>query len=71
MSRDINSQILKYLGVYRNSLESICFEIGKRHYFKFDAIGTSDNHINFSCSNPKYSTKKLMQIGEILDNQII
>ena len=44
-------------------IKHICFEIGKRYYFEFDAIGTDGNHVHiFVRAVPKYSPSKVMQI---------
>ncbi len=41
----------------------ICFEIGKRYWFEFDAIGTDGDHVHiFVGAAPKYSPSKVMQI---------
>jgi len=46
-----------------NFVKHICFEIGKRYYFEFDAIGTDGNHVHiFVRAVPKYSPSKVMQI---------
>jgi len=44
-------------------IKHICFEIGKRYWFEFDAIGTDGDHVHvFVGAAPKYSPSKVMQI---------
>ena len=44
-------------------LKDICFEIGERYWFQFDAIGTDGDHVHiFVGSEPKYAPSKVMQI---------
>jgi len=44
-------------------LKNICFEIGKRYCFEFDAIGTDVDHVHlFVGAAPKYSSSRVMQI---------
>ncbi len=44
-------------------LKNICFEIGERYCFEFNAIGTDGNHVHlFVGAEPKYSPSKVMQI---------
>ncbi len=44
-------------------LKTICFEIGERYCFEFDAIGTDGYHVHlFVGAEPKYSPSKVMQI---------
>jgi putative transposase len=44
-------------------LKTICFEIGERYWFDFDAIGSDGNHIHlFVGAEPKYSPSRVMQI---------
>ena len=44
-------------------LKTICFEIGERYCFEFDAIGTDGDHVHlFVGAEPKYSPSKVMQI---------
>ena len=44
-------------------LKDVCFEIGERYWFKFDAIGTDGDHVHiFVGSEPKYAPSKVMQI---------
>jgi putative transposase len=44
-------------------LKNICFEIGERYYFEFDAIGSDGDHIHlFVGAEPKYSPSNVMQI---------
>ena len=44
-------------------IKHICFEIGKRYWFEFDAIGTDGDHVHvFVGAAPKYSPSKIMQI---------
>ena len=46
-----------------NFLKNICFEIGERYCFEFDAIGTDGDHVHlFVGAEPKYSPSKVMQI---------
>ena len=46
-----------------NFLKIICFEIGKRYCFEFDAIGTDGDHVHiFVGAEPKYSPFRVMQI---------
>ena len=46
-----------------NFLKTICFEIGERYCFEFDAIGTDGDHVHlFVGAEPKYSPSKVMQI---------
>ena len=46
-----------------NFLKMICFEIGEKYCFEFDAIGTDDDHVHFFVgAEPKYSPSKVMQI---------
>ncbi len=43
--------------------KNICTEIGERHCFEFDAIGTDGDHVHiFVGSAPKYAPSKVMQI---------
>jgi putative transposase len=44
-------------------IKHICFEIVKRYWFEFDAIGTDGDHVHvFVGAAPKYSPSKVMQI---------
>ena len=44
-------------------LKNICFEIGERYCFEFNAIGTDGDHVHlFVGAAPKYSPSKVMQI---------
>ncbi len=44
-------------------LKTICFEIGERYCFEFDAIDTDGDHVHlFVGAEPKYSPSKVMQI---------
>ena len=44
-------------------LKTICFEIGERYCFEFDAIGTDGDHVHlFVGAEPKYSPSKVMQV---------
>ena len=44
-------------------LKNICFEIGERYRFEFDAIGTDGDHVHlFVGAEPKYSPSRVMQI---------
>jgi putative transposase len=44
-------------------LKTICFEIGERYCFEFDAIGTDGDHVHlFVGIEPKYSPSRVMQI---------
>ena len=44
-------------------LKTICFEIGERYCFEFDAIGTDGDHVHlFVGAEPKYSPSIVMQI---------
>jgi len=44
-------------------LKTICFEIGERYCFEFDAIGTDGDHVQlFVGAEPKYSLSRVMQI---------
>jgi putative transposase len=44
-------------------LKTICFEIGEKCCFEFDAIGTDGDHVHlFVGAEPKYSPSKVMQI---------
>ena len=44
-------------------LKTICFEIGERYCFEFDAIGSDGDHIHlFVGAEPKYSPSRVMQI---------
>ena len=44
-------------------LKNICFEIGERYCFEFDAIGTDGDHVHiFVGAEPKYSPSKVMQV---------
>ena len=46
-----------------NFLKNICFGIGERYYFEFDAIGSDGDHVHlFVGAEPKYSPSKVMQI---------
>ena len=48
-----------------NYLEDICFEIGRRYCFDFDAICTDGDHLHiFVVSEPKYSFLRVMKISE-------
>jgi putative transposase len=55
-----------------NFLKNICFEIGEKYYFEFDAIGSDGDHVYlFVGSEPKYSPSKVMQtIKSITARQI-
>jgi putative transposase len=44
-------------------LKTICFGIGERYCFEFDAIGTDGDHVHlFVGAEPKYSPSRVMQI---------
>lgn len=43
-------------------IKHLCFEIGKRYWFEFDAIGTDGDHFHIFVEQPKYSPSKIMQI---------
>jgi putative transposase len=44
-------------------LKTICFEIGERYCFEFDAIGTDGDHVHlFVGVEPKYSPSRVIQI---------
>ena len=44
-------------------IKHMCFEIGKRYWFEFDAIGTDGDHVHiFVGAAPKYSPSRVMQI---------
>ena len=44
-------------------LKTICFGIGERYCFEFDAIGTDGDHVHlFVGTEPKYSPSRVMQI---------
>jgi len=44
-------------------LKNICFEIGERYCFEFDAIGNDGDHVHlFVEAEPKYSLSSVMQI---------
>ena len=46
-----------------NFLKNICFEIGERYFFEFDAIGSDGDHVHlFVGAEPRYSPSKVMQI---------
>ena len=46
-----------------NFLKNICFEIGERYCFEFDAIGSDGDHVHlFVGAEPKYFPSKVMQI---------
>jgi putative transposase len=46
-----------------NFSKTICFEIGDKYYFDFDAIGNDGDHIYlFVGAEPKYSPSIVMQI---------
>ena len=46
-----------------NFLKTVCFEIGLRYYFEFDAIGCDGDHIHvFVGAEPKYSPSRVMQV---------
>ena len=53
-------------------LKTICFEIGERYCFEFDAIGTDGDHVHlFVGAEPKYSPSRVMQtIKSITARQI-
>jgi putative transposase len=52
----LETEIIKFL-------KKICFEIGERYYFEFDAIGTDGDHVHlFVGAEPKYSPSRVMQI---------
>lgn len=52
----LNPDLVKYL-------KNICFDIGERYWFEFDAIGTDGDHVHiFVGSEPKYSPSRVMQI---------
>jgi len=43
--------------------KEICLEIGKRYWFKFDAIGTDGDHVHiFIGAAPRYAPSNVMQI---------
>ncbi|MCX9015387.1 MAG: IS200/IS605 family transposase [Candidatus Methanoperedens sp.] len=43
--------------------KEICLEIGKRYWFKFDAIGTDGDHVHvFVGAAPRYAPSNIMQI---------
>ena len=43
--------------------KEICSEIGKRYWFKFDAIGTDGDHVHvFVGAAPRYAPSNVMQI---------
>jgi putative transposase len=44
-------------------LKSLCYEIGRRYWFEFDAIGIDGYHMHiFVGSGPKYAPSRFMQI---------
>ena len=44
-------------------IKHLCFEIGKRYWFEFDAIGTDGDHVHiFVGAVPKYSPSRIMKI---------
>ncbi|AKB74315.1 Mobile element protein [Methanosarcina lacustris Z-7289] len=44
-----------------NFLKQICFEIGEKYCFEFDAIDTDGDHVHlFVRAEPKYSPSKVM-----------
>jgi putative transposase len=46
-----------------NFLKNICFEIGERYSFEFDAIGCDGDHVHlFVGAEPKISPSRVMQI---------
>ena len=46
-----------------NYLKNICFEIGKRYRFDFDAVDTENDLVHIVASaEPKYSSSILMRI---------
>ena len=46
-----------------NFLKKICFEIGERYCFEFDAIGSDGDHVHlFVGAEPRYFPSKVMQI---------
>ena len=52
----LNTEIISFL-------KTICFEIGERYCFEFDAIGTDGDHVHlFVGAEPKYSPSRVMQI---------
>jgi len=43
--------------------KEICFEIGERYWFEFDAIGTDGDHVHiFVGAAPRYAPSRIMQI---------
>jgi putative transposase len=48
-------------------LKNICFEIGERYCFEFDAIGTDGDHVHlFVGAEPKCSPLRVMHIIKII-----
>jgi len=46
-----------------NFLKIVCFEIGQRYCFEFDAIGCDGDHVHlFVGAEPKYSPSRVMQV---------
>jgi len=53
---DLDNDIINYL-------KNMCFEIGKRYRFDFDAVGNDSDLVHIVASaEPKYSSSILMRI---------
>jgi putative transposase len=49
-------------------LKTICFEIGERYCFEFDAIGTDGDHVHrLVGAEPKYSPSKVDSVPKSSD----
>src|SRR5674536_137216 len=47
-------------------LKNVCFEIGERYCFEFDAIGADGDHVHlFVGAETKYSPSRVMQIIKV------
>jgi len=55
-----------------NFMKNICFEIGERYCFEFDAIGIDGDHVHlFVGAEPKYSPSKVMRTIKMITTRQI
>ena len=53
-------------------MKNICFEIGERYCFEFDAIGIDGDHVHlFVGAEPKYSPSKVMRTIKMITTRQI
>ena len=46
-----------------NYIKQICYDLGEKYWFDFDAIGTDGDHVHvFVGAAPRYSPSRVMQI---------